>query len=112
MQRERAGFPAAEKCQVCHSDAGASAAALRQVAAWKKDDRPYPLKRIYVNRDFVIFSHARHAAAKIECAACHGNVYSMPALTVFKDTSMQSCVDCHTEYRATLECVLCHDLGQ
>ena len=108
----RAGFPDASRCQVCHTPSAAQSPALREVAGWKKEHRPFPRQRVYRNRDFVIFSHARHAAGKVDCAACHGDVASMSTITVFRDTSMKACVDCHTERKATLECNLCHDLGQ
>lgn len=85
---------------------------MKSVAAWPAVARPYPQTRLYKNRDFVIFSHVRHHAAKIDCASCHGAVYSMEPLKRHREVTMQACVDCHKQHNATLVCNACHDLGQ
>ena len=95
---ERAGFSAVTPCRVCHTGMA---------------DRTIPSQRLYEVRDFVIFSHARHvAAAKLDCAACHGAVYEQAVLTVARPTTMKACLDCHREHKATLSCTACHELGQ
>jgi hypothetical protein len=94
---ERAGFPAVAGCRTCHTEMA---------------PRAIPEQRVYELRDFVIFSHARHADSKLECANCHGNVNAMEKVEVVRSTKMASCMDCHREYKATLECNVCHELGQ
>lgn len=95
---ERAGFPPLAQCKVCHTEMG---------------ERTIPSQRLYEIRDFVVFSHARHvAAAKLECAACHGAVYEQAVLKVERSTAMKACMDCHREHKATLSCTACHELGQ
>jgi hypothetical protein len=94
---ERAGFPAPAGCRTCHT----------QMAP-----RAIPEQRVYELRDFVIFSHGRHAEAKLNCASCHGEVNAMDKVEVVRSTKMASCMDCHREHRATLECNVCHELGQ
>ena len=54
-----AGYPAVKDCKVCHVD---------------MPERKFPTQRVYEASDFVFFSHARHAAAKVECKSCHGEV--------------------------------------
>jgi len=97
VKAERAGFPAVDRCRVCHMGIA---------------ERKIPGERVYVMRDFVIFSHARHAEAKLNCAQCHGEVNTMEKVEVVRSTKMASCMDCHREHNATRECNVCHELGQ
>jgi hypothetical protein len=76
------------------------------------DGAPVPSKRVYKLADFVVFSHARHAAAKVECGRCHGPVYEREQLTAEVSHSMKACVDCHKQTKATIVCTACHELGQ
>lgn len=94
---ERAGFPAWKTCQTCHTT---------------KADQSIPSRRVYRLPDFVFFSHGRHATAKVECAACHGDLKTQATVQLFRSTKMASCVDCHKERHATIACNACHELGQ
>lgn len=91
---ERAGLPAAAKCAACHPG------------------KEMVLPALSANRlrDFVFFSHARHSQSKLECGVCHGDVARKGE--VLKQLTMKSCVDCHKEQRATVQCHVCHELGQ
>jgi hypothetical protein len=110
--RERAGWPDAAACQKCHTAETAVTPLMKQVAEWPAAAKPFPQNRLYRTRDFVVFSHQSHRAAKTECATCHGNVYAMEPLKRHREVSMQDCVDCHKETKASLACNICHDLGQ
>jgi len=68
--------------------------------------------RVYRVPDFVFFSHSIHAAAKMECRTCHGEVTEHDTLSEFRSTKMYSCVQCHKEKQATQVCTACHELGQ
>ena len=92
-----AGFPAMKQCHVCHVDMAA---------------RKIPSRRVYEVPDFVFFSHARHASAKIECANCHGDVALQEVVFARQPVSMKGCVDCHKSYKAAVRCNTCHELGQ
>src|SRR5947199_4027796 len=72
---ERAGFPAASKCMVCHREVAKDAATIQRLAAVDKDTAIVPEKSVYQLADFVFFSHARHKA-KVSCDSCHGNVWA------------------------------------
>lgn len=96
---DRAGFPAETVCKTCHPDGGGAAATR------------FPSRRVYKVRDLVFFGHQKHAA--VECSDCHGAVYEIAAMEKpFRDTSMKSCVDCHKQKNASLNCSICHELGQ
>jgi len=85
---ERAGFPEASKCRVCH-------------AAMDLPSKITPEKPVFVLPDFVVFSHARHKTA---CETCHGE----HPLAM----KMKACVDCHKSNKAVVTCTACHDLSQ
>lgn len=72
----------------------------------------FPSQRIYRLADYVFFSHARHGAAKVDCARCHGPVYERAVLAKEVDHSMKACIDCHKQNKATVVCTACHELGQ
>ena len=74
---------------------------------------PAAAKKVYRLPDFVLFSHSRHKDAKVECAACHGDVAVIGRVeAVFRATNMKACVDCHKSRNATVVCTACHELGQ
>lgn len=91
---ERAGLPAASKCATCHPGKETVIPALSA-------------KRL---RDFVFFSHLQHSQAQLECKVCHGDVTRNSEVS--KQLTMKSCVDCHKEHGATVQCNSCHELGQ
>lgn len=96
-QADRAGFPAIAQCRTCHTS---------------MEDRQIPSQRIYRLPEFVFFSHAKHAAAKAECATCHGTVTEQSSVTLQQPLKMKWCVDCHKENKAVATCNTCHELGQ
>ena len=96
-KQERASFPAISECRVCHVS---------------MTERTIPARRVYRVRDFVFFSHAEHAAAKLECSTCHGEVNRQDVIKLERPTTMAACVACHKETKATVDCNACHELGQ
>lgn len=94
---ERAGFPAWKTCGTCHPD---------------KPEQTIPSPRVHRLPDFVFFSHARHGAAKVECATCHGDVKIQEKMDLHRPVKMAACVDCHKANKATVACTACHELGQ
>ena len=107
---ERAGFPAASKCMVCHQEAAKDAESIQRLAALPKDTKIAPEKPLYKLPDFVFFSHARHKA-KVSCDTCHGNVWAGDTVKL-QLSKMKACVDCHKSSRATVTCTACHELSQ
>ncbi|MCC7234049.1 MAG: cytochrome c3 family protein [Bryobacterales bacterium] len=97
---ERAGFPTAASCTVCHAHAGWSAPSI-------------PSRRVYRQPDFVVFSHARHVSAgKVECATCHGDVNRTDRVALEVEHTMKTCMACHAQRKASNACNVCHELGQ
>jgi hypothetical protein len=96
-KEESASFPEVTKCRTCHVDMA---------------EREIPSRRVYQVKDFVFFSHARHAEAKTGCASCHGDVMSMARVELARPTTMAACVACHKENNVSVTCNTCHELGQ
>ncbi len=109
---ERAGLPAASQCMLCHEGLKKESPLIRRLAAYHKEGKRIDWVRIYRIPDFVFFSHARHASAKIECVACHGPVEQREALQQEVPTNMKACMDCHRSRGVSNACNICHELGQ
>jgi hypothetical protein len=96
---EQAGFPAITNCRRCHEQQFRNVKEL----SWT---------RVYEVPDFVFFSHATHAKAGAQCSTCHGPVEQRDVLAKEVSTSMTSCIPCHRERKARVDCAACHHLGQ
>jgi hypothetical protein len=107
----RAGMPAAGRCLLCHKTMPQTSPVLKRLGKLAEEARPFHAE--YDNLpDYVIFSHARHARAKLGCAECHGNVWTQERTEPARALNMKACVDCHKSHQAKVVCVLCHELGQ
>ena len=109
---ERAGMPPVAQCMLCHENVKRESPHIQKLAQYQKNNKPVPWVRVYRIPDFVFFSHAKHTAAKVECAACHGPVEQRDVLAKEVATDMKTCMDCHKSRGASLVCNLCHELGQ
>ena len=66
------------------------------------------LRKGLANRDQIIFSHERHARAKIECVACHDDVYEAKTLEAIRLPKESKCLECHRPQKAAGNCAMCH----
>jgi len=112
LTADKASFPAQERCMMCHAAVKRDSEAIRQLAAIPNDSPIVPEKALYKLPDFVNFSHARHTGAKIECAQCHSDVFSMDAVELHMPMRMKSCVNCHKANAAAVTCTTCHEAFQ
>ena len=109
---ERAGLPNAARCVSCHTTIAKDAPgvqALRRIAA---SNAQINWTRIYKLPEYVFFSHERHAKANVDGAACHGPVAQRDVLAKEVSTGMAACMDCHRQRKASIDCTVCHHLGQ
>jgi hypothetical protein len=90
-----AGIPPTELCMGCHSQIWEQSEKLAPVRASFFENRPIPWNRVHDLPDFVFFNHSVHVHAGVPCAACHGDVASMPLVAKVKSFSMGFCLDCH-----------------
>jgi len=103
-------YPPEEKCMQCHAVIKTQSPAVKKLNEYYAAKKAVPWVRVYAVPDYVYFSHKIHIQrAKIGCEVCHGPVGERDALVQEKPTSMQSCIDCHKEKGAAVNCRACHD---
>lgn len=101
------GLPSVRKCLACHNSIIPEHEEILKLKDYDRRGEPLPWKRVYYNPDHVYFPHFRHIAKELECQQCHGEVEQVDRLhqvTFY----MGYCIDCHTEKKASRECVACH----
>lgn len=101
-------MPAAAVCLDCHEDLAQENDRVRAYFdASRLPDGSYRFERPAYMSDLIV-NHKGHAAAKIDCAACHGEpttaAFARPAPLAL----MESCSACHVERGAPNECATCH----
>lgn len=109
VERSRsAGAPPIQVCMGCHRSIATGKEEIRKLTRYSEEKRPIEWKRVYAVPDFVYFSHKRHVAAGLACAACHGNVAGMKRVRRVNDVVMGWCVSCHRARNAPIDCPTCH----
>jgi hypothetical protein len=58
--------------------------------------------------DHIRVPHALHARAKVECIACHEEIYDAKALDKRVLPAEAKCLECHREQKAQGRCTYCH----
>ncbi len=106
---EMVDMPEVSKCMGCHSAIAPKSQAEQKLTAFAKQNRDVDWVRIYQIPTFVRFNHHQHAHAGVKCESCHGPVATRVALWQEHDMSMGSCMNCHREMRASLDCGSCHE---
>ncbi len=108
----RAGMPDTARCLLCHRSVKQDSPAIVKLRKMHEDKEPVEWIRLYQVPDFVFFSHEKHLAAGAACSECHGPVEQREVLTKEVPTTMAACMNCHKKYKASVDCNLCHQLGQ
>ncbi|HET6146407.1 MAG TPA: cytochrome c3 family protein [Polyangia bacterium] len=58
--------------------------------------------------DDIRFSHATHAKAKVDCLACHEEIYDAKTMDKHYLPPEAKCLECHKEKKAQGDCAFCH----
>ena len=58
--------------------------------------------------DEILFPHARHAQAKVECIVCHETVFDAKTLAGNFLPAEAKCLECHKEKKEQGQCGFCH----
>jgi hypothetical protein len=113
----QATLPSVTLCMSCHSVVKADHPEILKVKRFLDAGTEIPWRRIYALEPEadVFFNHHRHAAAKVPCATCHGDVAARDALHREVELTMGFCVRCHREHqnlfrdpRLAADCATCH----
>ncbi len=95
---------------LCHAKIAAAKPEIKKLAAFAGSKREIPWQRVYgfPRESLVKFQHAPHFRAKIECAACHGDMTQATTADRLVKHSMGTCLSCHRQYKASEDCAACH----
>ena len=105
-----AGLPSLKTCMICHASIATDKPRIQQLAQLEAKGQDVAWQRVYgyTNEAHVRFHHAPHLRAKIEFSTCHGAIAEQTVAQRNVDLSMGFCVNCHTERKASNDCLTCH----
>lgn len=105
-----AGIPGVKTCMICHDSIATDRPLIQEITAYYKRGVDLPWQRVYgfTHESHVRFEHAPHIRAKVDCAACHGDVGQGTVATRAVTHTMGFCVDCHKSRQASNDCLTCH----
>jgi hypothetical protein len=105
-----AGLPSVRTCLVCHNTIATERPRIRQLTAMRERGEDFVWQRVYgyPQTAHVRFNHAPHIRADVQCATCHGDIAAGTVARRNVDATMGFCVNCHTERKASIDCLTCH----
>ena len=105
-----AGIPSVKTCMICHSQIATDKPLIKEVTAYSEKGVEIPWQRVYgfTHEAHVRFNHASHVRANVECATCHGDLATQTVAERVVDHNMGFCVNCHTQKKASNDCLTCH----
>ena len=105
-----AGLPSVRTCMICHNTIATNRPRIRQITALREKGLDLAWQRVYgyAAPSHVRFNHAPHIRAEVPCATCHGNIETQTVAQRNVDLTMGFCVNCHTEKKASIDCLTCH----
>ena len=103
------GLPGPDTCMLCHEELDAERPSERRVETLFADG-VFRAAHHSALPDEVVFSHARHVGAELECGACHAGIETNRSLTPAIGVRMDACIACHEERGQGRDCATCHTL--
>ena len=105
-----AGIPGVTTCMICHAAIATDRPRIQQLAELEAKGEDVAWQRVYgfTSEAHVRFDHAPHLRAKVDCTTCHGAIGEQTVAERNVDLSMGFCVNCHTERKASNDCLTCH----
>lgn len=106
----RAGLPGISTCMTCHQAVATDKPSVQSMAAHQAKGLDFAWQRVYdyPREAHVVFNHAPHVRAKVECSTCHGDMTQQDVARRVVDMDMAFCVNCHTQKQASNDCLTCH----
>jgi c(7)-type cytochrome triheme protein len=107
-----AGVPSVRACALCHRTERSYPSTPPELVKYLEGNEEIPWIRLFALPDYVYFSHKRHAKAQIACEVCHEEVgqstQPIPGIKFHGMDLMNTCVDCHKQKQARMDCFTCH----
>lgn len=124
-EEKAASVPAVQQCMFCHQQVtGTTDAQKTEIAKLRQfaeNEEPINWVRVHRLPDHVQFVHSVHVqrlpqvlnlgedySIQAVCATCHGKVWEMKQVRQVRALKMGDCVDCHRQFNAPTDCVVCH----
>ena len=99
--RADAGFPASARgCMLCHEELDEGKPVAHTVAAFLVEGKPTWLKRTPAYDGEVVFDHAAHFTAEVDCEVCHGPQAGEGGSDLRLHGGKARCMECHDRNRA------------
>lgn len=103
-----AGVPSVQLCIGCHKNVAKEKPEVQKLVRYWNTKQTIPWVKVNDLPDFVYFSHKRHISANVTCQTCHGQVERMERVSAAGILHMETCVNCHLERKASIDCWTCH----
>lgn len=101
-------IPDTATCVDCHRVVRTDRPDVQRLLAAYSRGESLRWRRVTNLPDYVRFTHRRHVQAGVACASCHGDVAAMPVVYKANALNMGQCLSCHTQRRASTDCLTCH----
>lgn len=104
-------LPAQAACNLCHAELDSEKEPERRVETLFADGafRATHAGALATGaRSELVFSHARHTAAEVECGACHAGIETNERVGELARVDMAACSACHAERGVANQCSTCH----
>jgi len=95
---------------LCHAAIATEHPEVQKLAGYMERGEEPLWVRVYgfTPEAHVIFRHAAHVKAGVECATCHGELSEMTVAEPAVHHDMGTCLNCHREMGASEDCAACH----
>jgi len=105
-----ASLPDIRTCWNCHAAPLTNSKEIDKLKTYYDKGQDVPWQRVWgwVEESHVRFNHAPHIREGVDCVTCHGKVEQMTVATKTMEHTMEFCVTCHREKKASDDCVTCH----
>ena len=94
-----ATIPNVQLCMTCHQVIATNKPEIKKVAAYFKRGEDIPWQRVYgfIPTAHVMFNHAPHIRAGIDCKSCHGDMTKQTVAVRAVHLNMGYCINCHKQ---------------
>jgi hypothetical protein len=103
-----ASIPPINTCMACHKFVATDKDSIKAIKEKYDKNEPIEWVKVHDLPDHVRFSHRAHWQAKVECAECHGDMTKAGTAAQHAPLQMGWCIGCHTERKASNNCITCH----
>ena len=103
-----AGIPSVQRCVGCHESIPSDKPGIEKLKEYWDRKEAIRWAKVTWMPDFVFFEHWPHIRADLKCQTCHGRVETMDQMEQVNSLTMDFCVACHRERKASIDCATCH----